>query len=74
MSDRGHDFGSHLHGPLRRRRQGHSPCMLGCTGVLGLIGFHLSDYGARSRVVFRQLAQVALQVRLDLALGFDHKT
>jgi len=70
---RGHHLGGRLHQRFDRRGQLHRAGVHGHLGVSDFVGLHLRDDGARRRIRRRQQIHVALQVRLDLALGLDHK-
>ena len=63
-----HDLGRHAHQATHGRRQGHRTCLLGGLPMLDFIVTHLRHHGARGMVCGRQLAQVRLQVLLDLPL------
>ena len=70
---RRHHLGGGLHQGFDRAGQLHRTRLLRHLGVGHFIGFHLRHDGARSAVGGGQQIHVALQMRLDLPLGLDHK-
>ena len=54
-----------------RRRQPARAVRFGVLGMADLVGFHDLQDGAAAKVFRRQAVEVFVQVRLDLAFGFD---
>ncbi len=78
MSDSIRDGSHHVRRAAHQRGywrgQRYAASRFGLLGVACLVGFHLLHDRATGCIVFRQFLQMAIQVRFDLALRFDHET